>query len=155
MNRALSVQSGIDPATGTHFRSVICALRLCQRYAYLPRTIYGGRGTPGNVSGAERLREQDATRNPAMWERWDMARGGFRLVLSCLVSAQVVASFVPTPARSCQSSRSCFAKSPRPGEFVGPGQRRCLGQGLWMGGPGPPPFWRTREELCTVRNSAR
>ena len=62
------------------------------------------------------MRAQDATRNPAMWERWDTARGGFRLVLSCLVSAQVVASFVPTPARSCQSSRSCFAKSPRPGE---------------------------------------
>ena len=33
-------------------------------------------------------------------------------------------------------------------------QRRCLGQGLRGGGPGTPPFWRTREELCTVRNSA-
>ena len=36
-----------------------------------------------------------------------------------------------------------------------PGQRRCLGQGLRVGGPGTPPFWRTRKELCTVRNSAR
>jgi hypothetical protein len=24
-----------------------------------------------------------------------------------------------------------------------------------LGGPGTPPIWRTREEFCTVRNSAR
>jgi len=58
----------------------------------------GDRGTFPNVSGAERLRAQDATRKPTMWERWDTARGGCRLVLSCLVSAQVVAAFVPVPA---------------------------------------------------------
>ena len=30
-----------------------------------------------------------------------------------------------------------------------------LEAGLRVGGPGTLPFWRTREELCTVRNSAR
>jgi len=35
------------------------------------------------------------------------------------------------------------------------GQQWILGAGLRVGGPGTPPFWRTREELCTVRNSAR
>ena len=34
-------------------------------------------------------------------------------------------------------------------------QRWILGRGLRVGGPGTPPSWRTREELCTVRNSAR
>ncbi len=41
----------------------------------------------------------------------------------------------------------------------GPGQleRRIqsLEAGLRVGGPGMPPFWRTREEFCTVWNSAR
>ena len=34
-------------------------------------------------------------------------------------------------------------------------QRRCQGEGLRVGGPGTPPFWRTRLELCKpeVRNS--
>ena len=36
-----------------------------------------------------------------------------------------------------------------------PGQLRCLGQGLRVGGPSTPPFWRTRDEFCTVWNSAR
>ena len=33
---------------------------------------------------------------------------------------------------------------------VGPGQRWILEGGLRVGGPGTPPSWRTREELCTV-----
>jgi hypothetical protein len=36
-----------------------------------------------------------------------------------------------------------------------PGQRWILEGGLRVGGPGKPPFWRTLEEFCTVRNSAR
>jgi hypothetical protein len=64
----------------------------------LRTNFIGGRGTLPNVSGEERLRAQDATRKPTMWERWDTARGGCRLVLSCLVFAQVVAAFVPAPA---------------------------------------------------------
>ena len=28
-------------------------------------------------------------------------------------------------------------------------------KGTTVGGPGTPPFWRTREEFCTVWNSAR
>ena len=35
------------------------------------------------------------------------------------------------------------------------GRRWILERGLRVGGPGTPPFWRTREELCTVWNSAR
>jgi hypothetical protein len=35
------------------------------------------------------------------------------------------------------------------------GMRWILEAGLRVGGPGTPPIWRTREEFCTVRNSAR
>jgi hypothetical protein len=41
-----------------------------------------------------------------------------------------------------------------PGE-VGPGQRWILEAGLRVEGPGTSPILRTREEFCTVRNSAR
>ena len=34
-------------------------------------------------------------------------------------------------------------------------QLQCLGRGLRVGGPGTPPCWRTRDEFCTVWNSAR
>jgi len=43
---------------------------------------------------------------------------------------------------------------PWPGK-VGPGQRRCLWEGLRVWGPGKPPSWSTLKEFCTVRNSAR
>jgi hypothetical protein len=35
------------------------------------------------------------------------------------------------------------------------GRRWILEAGLRVGGPGTPPFWRTRDEFCTVWNSAR
>jgi len=103
----VSSQASILSQGRTFVRS--CAPSACAKGTHICHELFmEAVGRQGNVSGAERLREQDATRNPAMWERWDMARGGFRLVLSCLVSAQVVASFVPTPACSCPMS-GCHA----------------------------------------------
>ena len=51
------------------------------------------------------------------------------------------------PRNNTQCSRSAVGRPL--------GQRWILGPGLRVGGPGTPPFWRTRKELCTVRNSAR
>ena len=34
-----------------------------------------------------------------------------------------------------------------------PGQRRILGPGLQVGGPGKPPFWRTLREFCKKLDS--
>ena len=69
-----------------------------------------------------------------------VTRNGLGLVRNGLVNRD---HFGPERTRAIESQH-------RP-----PGQLRCLGGGLRVGGPGTPPFWRTREEFCKVWNSAR
>jgi hypothetical protein len=83
---------------------------------------------------------QGATGFP-LFTTWDSVAGSGRAPIPGNISGR------SRPRNNTQCSRSAVGRPL--------GQRWILGAGLRAGGPGRSPFWRTPEEFCTVRNSAR